>query len=796
MNKYIVYIVGLMLFAVGCKKNTLPGPGGEVNSTTPIELGVAVAGGGVTAQGVQSRALGVIDGFDDFGEDTLAVYGINEEFSGVQKWARADRVIDTTGAKISAMGKILFSGEKKYYPASGYLSVYALYPSDTSYVKIIENADGKVPSAEVTLKADVKQQYDVMLGVAEKLTIAQSQKAKVVFNHTLAQLKFKVYRVEEEFKVPTVTTIKKVSIRAVSKAMLDSVSRMKYTTSTSAKDSLDLVLYDNATGINVTATSSATAQSIGLSAMLFPGLGTVNMVTLTIDGIGTYTTPIPKTWELNQGKINTLTLKIYPFGVRLEDKWTIEPWGNGTDVSEGLENNGKTIRVSAPMINNLGGAYTGVMPVKADVEINGDYTHKGLNIESTSGSVFTTAPFNSGSLNNEPLYMTAITLYSDNDCNVPVFQGKLYGGKLSSGQKVVIDTINSGRIKVGSLDGTDLKLNISFGGMGNGTPDVPYEVATPLHLKNVENFKGRAASSVYDGTSTNGAVFKQMEDIDLDGINWKPIGQSGTTKAFFGQYFGNGKVIKNLSVNVNIQNVGLFGYVQKPNNLPTTIDGVVIVNGSVRGKAAVGGVIGYVSGAVVVSNCYNGASVTSSDASGTGVGGVIGNATSGSPMFSGLVNAGAVTSTIGVGISGIVGQMLSGTITNSYNAGAITGLVGSDVGGVIGYSAMGVVVSNCYNRAVINPVVGVFIGSLFGTLDGTTTIPAAFGNNYFLQGTNSKGVGSNRNNMGSVLNPYTSKTESELKGLATTLGSVWTDDYTDPAQQINGGYPILTWQKK
>ena len=81
---------------------------------------------------------------------------------------------------------------------------------------------------------------------------------------------------------------------------------------------------------------------------------------------------------------------------------------------------------------------------------------------------------------------------------------------------------------------------------GSGTPDDPYLVATPAELKSVRELPE--------------AYFQQVKDIDLDGINWEPIGSF--SERFSGQFDGGEFIIKNLTIYYSdFGRVGLFGHV-------------------------------------------------------------------------------------------------------------------------------------------------------------------------------------------------------------------------------------------
>ncbi len=60
-------------------------------------------------------------------------------------------------------------------------------------------------------------------------------------------------------------------------------------------------------------------------------------------------------------------------------------------------------------------------------------------------------------------------------------------------------------------------------------------------------------------------------------------------------------------------------------------------------------------------------------------------------------------------------------------------------------------------------------------------------NCYWLTGIADRGIGE----VVGVTDNTVSKTEAELKGLATSLG----DKFTQDTSNKNGGYPILKWQQ-
>jgi predicted ribosomally synthesized peptide with SipW-like signal peptide len=147
---------------------------------------------------------------------------------------------------------------------------------------------------------------------------------------------------------------------------------------------------------------------------------------------------------------------------------------------------------------------------------------------------------------------------------------------------------------------------------GEGTEASPYEINTVAQLKFLAN-------AVNNGESYSGKYFELTSDLDLDGINWTPIGyayqynyyNSSSSKiatatnadnVFQGTFDGQDHTISNLTVikdiysteengltlsNTNCQ-VGLFGY----SVTSTVIKNVKINNVKLTGKEGVGALVG------------------------------------------------------------------------------------------------------------------------------------------------------------------------------------------------------------
>lgn len=817
------------------------------NTDASIELGVSGIDVAKTQNSASSRAIGsTMSDLTDFGTEKIATFGVTELFAdGRQLWEVADRLFSTQDATIeidpsTSEGKINYYGsdptKKAYYPQGGYLSVYALYPASTPYLTIVEpTPGGNTPvGVDVVLAKEFKDQYDVLHGAHEKLTVAQAQKAEITFSHALAQLKFKIYKEDNTIS----GRVSSITVSGVSKASLTDVRKADFTFSPNAADSLDFVVYNGAP-IEVTSLTKESAIGIGTPLMLFPGKESVRCVKVTIDG-QVYLTLIPIDWSLNQGKISTITLRISKFGLRTEGQWEVSTWGKGQGVDQELENNGKFIRVSAPLVNGDKSLYTGAsIPTSADITIEG-YTHKGVALQYDAATKkFTTDWFNSGSLNNEPLYLTGLTLY-DHSLQ-PIFQGVMKNGMLSTSARIEIDTLNSGALKVNDVD---INLNMAFGGFGDGTEWIPYEVSTPLHLDNVRKFMGKSTGNL-SGTPDQGAHFVQINDINLSAhlaikhngssfetnttrsqpfvgsaTGWTPIGNG--TNVFYGSYNGQGYKISGLYINMSSADyVGLFGSVGVvTQSRKNSIRELTIASGYIAGQSYIGAIAGMI--AVNITSCHNYAELKAFKNSGAAnIGGLAGSLNTVNGVIYRSSNHGAVSS-IYTHAGGLVGTMASSTkIDESFNTGQVSannyvgGLVATCPGGIVTNSfnrgavkitttASDVItggiaasinqlsyIENSYNRAIVSNAGNTkYTGGVVGFV--SNSLSAKYRNNHFLEQLPLTGIGSVASVTG-VNTESTSQTEAALKTLAATLGASWSDD--DSTTPINEGYPILIWQK-
>ena len=265
-----------------------------------------------------------------------------------------------------------------------------------------------------------------------------------------------------------------------------------------------------------------------------------------------------------------------------------------------------------------------------------------------------------------------------------------------------------------------------------------------------------------------------MNDIDLSGYDWTPIGDS--INYFTGEFNGNGFAIKNFTLDKAINYKGLFAYAKSASFTNIAIENVKITadntnatgtnvgalagfaedcnisncysSGSIYAKASAGGLIGSVYMSGNITNCYStcdviapndnhwsgwqgvgglvgimygagGLSINNCYAAGNvqcfdSVGGLIGTAN----QYCKINNCyalGEVNGTSNVG--GLIGQSVNDCyINNSYAAGGVNGV--DYVGGLVG-RALNLHTTNSYSQSVVTGSTSV--GALFGLLEGLQT---------------------------------------------------------------------------
>ena len=260
-----------------------------------------------------------------------------------------------------------------------------------------------------------------------------------------------------------------------------------------------------------------------------------------------------------------------------------------------------------------------------------------------------------------------------------------------------------------------------------------------------------------------------MQDINLSGMNWTPIGDQDNP--FTGSLDGNGHEISHMTINITDPNgekvyVGMFGY-GKPSMIKDLcisdlaiqvectygyIGGVIgffdygmgdrciencaVKSGTIKvnhsqSQSRIGGIVGYADYWSQILNCSNGAAIETEGVGYAYVGGIVGNC-EGTADILGCTNFNSISvhienasSTPAIG--GILGYGIT-EVQNCANYGAISAThqktdtqstVASgavNVGGIIG---CGIKCSNCYNAADLSGV-----QTLTSTRDGARVVSA------------------------------------------------------------------------
>ena len=294
----------------------------------------------------------------------------------------------------------------------------------------------------------------------------------------------------------------------------------------------------------------------------------------------------------------------------------------------------------------------------------------------------------------------------------------------------------------------------------------------PYLIGNLEELKAFVTELGKDNT----ACARLTSDIDLAGENWTPIApQSGyATDAFAGTFDGDYHTISNLNISSSSSNgVGFFGTVNGATIKNLNIDGTVVGNSS----QYVGGIVGRTQGTVIIDSCSFSGSVSSTKTgSNAGVGGIVGRVNAGSVKITNSFNKSTVTGSVSAGILGYLSA--KGTsIENCYNSGTISGSARS--GGIAGQVHNSTKINLCYNK-----------GKIEG--EGTKGNISAFNNRnttncYYTDGEDAPGGSAPTD--ASAITKLTDKSE-----LLSKLGTAFVAD-EDDENAINGGYPILSWQK-
>lgn len=359
-----------------------------------------------------------------------------------------------------------------------------------------------------------------------------------------------------------------------------------------------------------------------------------------------------------------------------------------------------------------------------------------------------------------------------------------------------------------TVDGIQLEIQTSWDGESYTEPakngQGVYLISSPDELmwfdknaKMIDSAKLLADITINEDVSGSDATSQKYK--------WTPIGMD-KTKAYTGNFDGNGHTISGLYINSTAANTGLFGYVGAAGEIKNvTISDSVITSTQNYTGAVVGDSKGN------ITNCHTTATTRVTGAN--YVGGIVGELDSNMSLAQ-CSNAGEVqgtgTSGYAGGIAGRVQSNASNALTDSYNTGRITGV--ANVGGIAGCLYNGGGIQNVYNtgsvsasKGVAGGITGAFRsgaikaaynagivkatakGGVAGRLDwnnGAKTVQNVFYSNEY------EAVG-NLNGCTIQNGTATAKTSDGLKALTNEdLGGGFAAD----TNGINSGYPVLAWQ--
>lgn len=192
----------------------------------------------------------------------------------------------------------------------------------------------------------------------------------------------------------------------------------------------------------------------------------------------------------------------------------------------------------------------------------------------------------------------------------------------------------------GGIFGIEPNSNLIADGYHVATMDGKYYVIPAEYdmvISTLADLQAFANEVNLNKNAFNGKLVVLDADIDLAGIDWEPIGQTGNA-TFNGVFDGQDHTIYNLTVDSEAEtgknySSGLFGWVESHTAGHGVIKNVKINGATVTGHHNCGALVGYITEeTALVENCHvTGATISctvaNSDADGDKAGALIGNAT-------------------------------------------------------------------------------------------------------------------------------------------------------------------------
>lgn len=362
-----------------------------------------------------------------------------------------------------------------------------------------------------------------------------------------------------------------------------------------------------------------------------------------------------------------------------------------------------------------------------------------------------------------------------------------------------------------TVDGIQLEIQTSWDGESYTEPakngQGVYLISSPDELMWFDkNAKMTDSAKLLADITINEDV--SGSDATSQKYKWTPIGMD-KTKAYTGNFDGNGHTISGLYINSTAANTGMFGRI----GTNAVVKNLTLADSVIRStKSYTGAIVGYIDDAASVTDCHTKNSVQVSAAAYTG--GITGYQDDTSTLTR-CSNAAEVTGANNVGgISGYNWSNSSASLTDSYNLGKVSG--SNLVGGICAQIYIGGTVSNVYNLGTVQAtgtagtptaggITGVFRwgtiksaynagivkatakGGVAGRLEASSssrTVQSVFYSDEY------EAVG-NLNGCTIQNGTAIAKTSDELKALTSEdLG----DGFAADTNGINSGYPVLAWQ--
>ena len=259
-----------------------------------------------------------------------------------------------------------------------------------------------------------------------------------------------------------------------------------------------------------------------------------------------------------------------------------------------------------------------------------------------------------------------------------------YGGaEVSPASDVAQDFTNPVIYTVAGSITYTATVNVPASGWDGTTQTEPsavdgvYQIGTPEELAWFAAQVNAGTGAAYD------AVL--MADIDLNGQEWTPIGNS--SKKYSGTFDGAGHSIKGMSITSNsLSDCGLFGYTDSATIKDLTVEGSIVISGGTA-KLNAGGLVGEAKDGYIL-NCTNKVSITITER----------NAASSAMIRAGGICAFAVGPNSGKTLTILGCENMADISVSGMPVASTAHLV---AGGICGYSKDTTYIDNCRNTGTI-----------------------------------------------------------------------------------------------